>query len=227
MNKFDGIFGIDGPIMRFLNKMADVLIVSLLWLLCCLPVLTIGASTTALYYASMKSIWGEGSITKNFFKSFRENIKQSIVVELIFLVLLYVLYIDVQVIFQMEGSAAMFMRIFSMALVFIFVSLVSYIFPLLSRFVYSTGTLFKNAFLISLMNLPYTILIVLINISPVLLFLIRPDFFLRILPLILFMGAGFFAYINSLFFIRIFRKYTPKEVLEAEDKARKAAKEDF
>lgn len=211
-----GIFNLDGPLMQFLNKMADIMILSLLWLVCSLPVITIGASTTALYYASMKSIRDEGSTVKNFFKSFRENWKQAVLAELILLLITYILYIDLQVIFSLQGSAAGILQILFLVVVFVYVSLASYLFPLLARFIYSTKTLFKNAFLISVMNLPGTVVIVLVNALPVLLFVLRPDLFFRLLPLLLFMGTGLIAYLNSLLFIRIFRKYTPREYLEQE-----------
>ena len=64
-----GIFSLDGPLMQLLNKLADLLTLSILWLLGCLPIVTIGASTTALYYAVMKMIRGEGRVSSNFFKS--------------------------------------------------------------------------------------------------------------------------------------------------------------
>ena len=96
-------------------------------------------------------------------------------------------------------------------------AVLSYLFPLLSRFYYTTGVLIKNAVLIAMLNLPYTIVILLLNLAPWLLFFLRLDLFFRLLPVLVFLGAGLIAYVNSLMFQRIFRKYTPKEVLEEEE----------
>ena len=68
----------DNPIMNFLTIVCDIVILHFLWLLTSLPILTIGASTTALYYTTMKCIRnGQGGVVKLFFKSFRENFKQA------------------------------------------------------------------------------------------------------------------------------------------------------
>lgn len=206
-----GIFDIDSPLMQFLGKAADLLILSLLWLAGCLPLITIGTSTTALYYASIKAVREEGSPAKNFVKSFKENWKQSVMVELILLAAAWVFYIDVQLIFQAAGTLAEVLRILFVSLIFLYLALVSYIFPLLARFVYTLRALFRNAFLMSVLHLPYTFVIIALNLSPLILFLLRPDWFFRALPLILFLAPGLIAYVNSMLFLRIFKRYMPKE----------------
>lgn len=212
-----GLFNIDSPIMQALGKMADVMILSILWLLCCLPLITIGASTTALYYASIKSVLNEGHAVKCFFKSFKENWKQSIVVELFFLVIGYILYIDRQFFWNLEFSGAVILRIIFLVFLFVYACGLSYSFPLLSRFVYTTKNLLKNSFLMSILNLPYTIVILALDLLPVLFLLFKPDWFFRLLPIFLFAGAGTIAYVNSILFLRIFKKYMPEEYPEQEN----------
>ena len=64
------IFGLDGGIMKFLSKVSDICIISILWLICCLPIVTIGASTTAAYYTMVKVVKREiGTLHKEFFRS--------------------------------------------------------------------------------------------------------------------------------------------------------------
>ena len=213
-----GIFSVDGPLMQVLNKLADLLALSVLWLIGCLPVVTIGASTTALYYAVIKMIHGEGRVSSNFFKSYKQNLKQAIAVELIMAVAGLILFIDFRYAFAMQGAFAEFLSIATFCMLIIYAALLSYLFPLLSRFYYTTGVLFKNAALIALLNLPYTIVILLLNLLPWLLFFLRVDWVFRLMPVIVFLVPGLTAYVNSLMFLRIFRKYTPKEVLEEEEK---------
>ena len=72
------LFSYDSPFSRFLYFVADIVTLHFLWILYSLPIITIGASTTALYYSCMKRIrTGEGYVTQNFRKSFRQNFKQS------------------------------------------------------------------------------------------------------------------------------------------------------
>ena len=68
------LFNLDSPIMVFLSKMADLLILNLLALICCIPIITIGASMTAMSYVTLKMVRDEECyIAKDFFKSFRQN----------------------------------------------------------------------------------------------------------------------------------------------------------
>ena len=78
----------DNVIVRALNKICDMCCLNVLWLVCCIPVFTIGASTTALYTVMLKMVKNEeGYIFRGFFKAFKENFKQSTIMWLILLVL--------------------------------------------------------------------------------------------------------------------------------------------
>ena len=67
-------FSLDSPLMRFLSRLSDIFILNVLFLLCCIPVVTIGASATALYTVTLKMARNEESyITKGFFKAFKSN----------------------------------------------------------------------------------------------------------------------------------------------------------
>lgn len=197
--------------MQALSKAADLLVLSLLWLLGCLPLITVGTSTTALYYAAIKAIRGEGSITTNFFKSYRENLRQSVAAEIILLAAAYFFYIDLQIVFMQQGMLMEILRVLFLALLFVYLALAAYVFPLLARFIYTLPSLFKNAFLMSMLNLPYTFLVLALNLAPAALFAVRPDWCFRLLPLLLFVVPGLTAYLNALIFLRVFRKYMPPE----------------
>ena len=79
---------VDNPFFSFITKVVNMILLSLLWLMCCIPIFTIGASTTALYYAVQKNINHDlGNATQQFFRGFKENFKQSTLVWLILFVL--------------------------------------------------------------------------------------------------------------------------------------------
>ena len=70
----------ENPVIAFLNKMADLILLNLIFLLCCIPVVTIGPAITALYAVSLRSVrYGDGYVIQTFFRSFKQNFKQSFV----------------------------------------------------------------------------------------------------------------------------------------------------
>lgn len=74
----------ENPVIAFLNKMADLILLNLIFLLCCIPVVTIGPAITALYAVSLRSVrYGDGYVIQTFFRSFKQNFKQSFVVGMI------------------------------------------------------------------------------------------------------------------------------------------------
>ena len=82
------LFNYDNPVWRFIGKFFDVMILNLLWVVCSIPIVTMGASTTAVYYVTMKLVRDEdGPTIRSFFKSFKENFKQATIIWLILMVI--------------------------------------------------------------------------------------------------------------------------------------------
>ncbi|MBO5999901.1 MAG: YesL family protein, partial [Lachnospiraceae bacterium] len=68
------LFSMDSPLMKVLSRVADLLILNLLTVVCCIPVITAGAAFSAMYYVLLKMVRGEeGYIVKQYFKAFKEN----------------------------------------------------------------------------------------------------------------------------------------------------------
>ena len=85
------LFNLDSPIMVFLGKVGDLIWLNVLTMICCIPIVTVGASITALHYVSIKMVRNEeGYLTKNFFKSFRQNFFQATVLWVLMLFILAV-----------------------------------------------------------------------------------------------------------------------------------------
>ena len=71
-----GLFNYDNPVWRFIGKLGDLILLNILWTICSIPIFTIGASTTAVYYVTLKLVRDEDSSTiKGFFHSFKSNFK--------------------------------------------------------------------------------------------------------------------------------------------------------
>ena len=80
-------FSSESPLFSKLNTLADLVLLNLLTILCSLPVVTAGASITALYYTMYKLRNQEAKLYRAFFKAFKENFKQATIIWLVLLVI--------------------------------------------------------------------------------------------------------------------------------------------
>lgn len=141
----------NGKFYALVEDIADIFYLNVLWLICSLPIITIGASTTALLYVSMRRELGEDSyILKDFFRSFKENFLESSYVWVIMLLLDSAL-VCAAVWCLRNGSAIAMILLVLISFAFIICALVLlYIFALLARFKNTLSTAVINAFLISI-----------------------------------------------------------------------------
>lgn len=147
------LFNLDNPVMSFITKITYSAYLNILWFVCCLPIVTAGASTTALFYVTLKLVKNEeGNLTKAFFHSFRENLKQATVIWLILLAAGIILAVDGYVLYHMRFSNAFWTIITAVFFVVLaaYAVILMYIFPLLSRFQNTTAAMFKNAIMIGM-----------------------------------------------------------------------------
>ncbi|HCT93077.1 MAG TPA: hypothetical protein DF613_17085 [Lachnospiraceae bacterium] len=205
------VFSMDGPLWRALNFIADVVILHFLWLFCSLPLVSIGASTTALYYAMMKRIrTNEGHVTSNFWQSFKANFRQATIFWLIVAAVAAVLWVDFNFCFTWGGTMGHIMLAGCSLLLVPCWMVLLYLFPVLSKFEGSIYTIFKNSFLMSIRHLPLTLLLTVIWATVWLMLAIFPPF----TGLMLVCGAGLLAWVTSYIYIQIFRTYLPDEAEE-------------
>ena len=160
-------FSYESKFSQLLMKLCYACYLNLLWLLCSLPVFTIGASTTALYYASLKVVRGEESyVGRLFFRAFRENFRQATVLWLILLGIGLFLGADGYILYHLRaasaGTAAIFWSLI-LALVIavsvVYVIVLEYVFPLLASVSNTNRAMLKNSFLIGTHYLFATILV--------------------------------------------------------------------
>ena len=162
----NGLFNLDSPIMRFLSKVCDLMILNVMCIICCLPIVTAGASITALYTITMKMVRGEESyIFKGFLKAFKENFKQSTIIWLIMAVLGIFVFVDYQAASLLPENMSNLFRILIGALIIFYLMVLSYIFPYTARFANNIKNIFKNSLLIAILNLPWTILVIALPIA--------------------------------------------------------------
>lgn len=211
-------FNMDNPFFRALGRLADLMILNISFIIFSIPIFTIGASITGMYYVTLKMAENEeGYIFKGFWKSFKQNFKQATALWLIILGVGIVLLLDLQIIRNAQGTGFTVMRVMIIAVSAIYMMVALYVFPVLSRF-YNTirGTL-KNSLLISIANFPYTILMLVITIAPVIVTFING--YTLWYGLLVWLLAGFSAitFANSFFMKKVLAKYMPKDETDASD----------
>lgn len=196
----------DSAYTQIMTKIFNIFWLSILWLLCCIPVITIGASTIALYYVMLKLVKDEETtVTREFFHSFKQNFLQSLPVTVIVLVVVVVLVAD----FHILGAAgraqgASFMYGFCIVLGIICAAVFSYVFPLLAKFENMVKKTFENGARLAASHIGQTLVITAVNLFPVLWFLISSQTFSAIFWIWVFVGGGVQAFVNSLFLVKIF-----------------------
>lgn len=205
---FSGFFNYDNPIWRFIGKFWDIIILSILWTVCSIPIVTIGASTTAMYYVTLKLVRDEDGYTfRSFFKSFKENFKQSTIIWLIFLlagiILGFDLYFFVKIFNGSQQVKTVMMAVF-MAMAFIYLAMFTYVFPLQSRFVNPVKRTIFNSFFMSVRHIFQTIGMIVIDVGIIFLAF-------SYIPQLLIFGVALLAFVNSYMLASVFKKYIPEE----------------
>ncbi len=214
-----GLFSMESPLFRFLSRLADIVILNLLFVLCSIPIVTIGASLTALNYVMLKIKDNEeGYITRSFFHSFKQNFRQATVIWLIMLLLAIVLGIDFYLTWALQSTLSQtmltVMRVLVYMGVFLWLMLFSYVFPLQAKFYNSIWGTFRNAALLALGNFPWTFCMVAVLVLAVIATFWNAYTMWYGIMIWLLMGFALVAWIDSHILHRVFKKILPPEEKE-------------
>ncbi len=195
------LFNLENPIWRFIGNLADLFALSFFWYLLCIPVLTAGNATTAMYYVTLKlSSKQEGYTLRSFWKSFRLNFRQAVILGSAALIAGGILFIDIY--FCLVSGKTFSYVLFPAAVIICIFYLIftSLLFPLLARCENTIKGLLKQCLSICLKEfLPlFSTVIMTLGIFAAGIFLFWP---------LLLLAPGLSAYINSHIYNRIFEKY--------------------
>lgn len=200
---FGSIFNPENKFWQTLDHLADLLILSLLWLLCSLPLVTAGAATTALYDAAAHCLHGpEPMPWKRFVQTFRRELLPASLVTVVWGAVLLMLVYALQMTAAAASagtSAAWAALIFCLVVMILPVGAACWMFPLLSRFTFRPVDLMLTSLRLALGRLPRTLGLVLI--LAVSIFLIR----LLLFPVILLPGIA--AWLFAALLEPVFHQY--------------------
>ena len=209
---FRSFFNPESPFFRFTGRVLDIVVLSVLWLVCSLPIVTIGPASAALYYSCAKCLrHQEPGPYRNFLSAFRQNLKTGIgatVVSLLLAVLLDAGYLFLVMAAGAGGSVWGVVRIMYLVLLVIPVSMVSCAFPLLSRFTYTVGSLLSNSLRLTFRHLPRTVAAGALTVTAVILTVLFWYYGVMLLT------PALCALLSTFLLEPVFRKYTPEEELE-------------
>ena len=202
-------FSIDSPLLRALNKVADLIWLNILFIVCCIPVFTLGAALSAMYSVTLKMTANEeGSISQCFFKAFRQNFKQATILWLILLGFGLVIILDFLVVPFMGGIIYEIAFWFLCVIGILYIMVFSFSFPLQSKFENTVKRTLMNALFLSFFHLfPTTIVVSLLTAIPGLIVYFVPSLILKALPFVILILFSGIAFLNSKLLMPIFRQY--------------------
>ena len=189
--------------MRALSDLSTLVFLNILTLIFSIPIVTAGAALAAMHYVIIEMIEERGGgLPGEYWKRFKENLKNATPVWLILLAAVLFLYADYRLIGGGQLGLPRVMLIPIYAGLFVVAAIYVYVIPLTARFVYSTGAAFKNAAILAVAYFPRTIIMIAFSaVIPFLLFNVT-----RILPLFFLLGISLPAYFCALAYEPVFRK---------------------
>lgn len=199
------LLDVDGPVITFLTKTGELILLSLIWVVSSLPVITIGASTTALYYSVVKNIRkNRGYPLREFFKAFKRSFLNATLITAVLLLWGAALYRLVTIAISLESTQGSFLLRIYTVIIAVTLAVVIYIFPIISRFRISAGESMGLAFVMAGRCIGYTVLL-LVG-SGVMVYLCI--YFIPILAILIL--PSFWTLLSSLLIEKALRKYMPE-----------------
>lgn len=196
------------PVLDFINTLCNYVVLNLVFLITCLPVITIGTALASLYSVTLREARGEyGYLVRTYIKEFRQNLKSGTAAFAILFVIGAVLLFNIAFWFGLGGIPAGIvtglLAIAMIAWLFTF----TYTFPLIARFKNTTRQTLKNAFCLMMSNVKATFALLLIYITVVCFcFFLAPMKILMVL-----FGFAFIAYCQSFIFKKVFEPYEKEQ----------------
>ena len=206
------LFQYDSPLITWINRMGRIVILNLLWTITSIPVLTIGASTAAMYRIAIALAEKSEDlrIFKDYFSAFRTNLKQGTLVMLILLVPIALVILNLLMLFSGRLGASLFTYFVCFIPVPPLLFILAYVFGYIALFEDKPMRTIINCAVISIANLPKTIAMVVLNLLPIVLCLFATELFLRLLFVWLLFAFALIAYLNSKLLLKAFRPYLDK-----------------
>lgn len=189
------MFSSDSKPVVYLSKFVDMIVLNVIFLVCCIPVFTAGAACTAMYYTCVKVIRkDEGTVFREYFHSFRENFVAATGIWMVILAIQSLMAANILAAFvYAKGTYGAIIAGFSISASLIILAIGVYVFPVLSRFMVKGRDLLRMALVMAVANGKSTVLLVLLVFLFVVLLVLGWPFW----PLILLLAPGIAALLSA------------------------------
>ncbi len=201
-------FVIDSPVMRFLGRIGDIIILNLIFVVTALPVITVGTALSALYTVAMKLARGEDpSVLREYMRAFRRNMKPATICWLIMAAAGALIFLDFRLVGAFGGALYTVVRLLLAMIFGVWMLTFLYLFPYIARFENTVFHSVKNALFLSAAHLPSTVMMLVVSVGLIVVTLFTSRTF--VIGTIGWFFAGFaaVAYVQSFLLSRIFAKY--------------------
>lgn len=208
-------FSWDSPLSQSISRAVDYVVINILWFICCIPIVTIGAATTARFYVAMKIVRREEpSVFKSFFKSFKENFTISTKMWLLEIAVLLFFVLDWSLILQAEPTQLTFtfkIMLFVVSILVLSVCFSSFAF--IARFEMTFFEYIKASAVFSFIKFPRMVLALIMFVSPIVLMYL----YMQWLPAVITVIPALELYFNAAMFVRAFKKLEPEKEEKPEE----------
>lgn len=199
----------DGLLARIVRYIWNLFVLNICFILCCLPVITIGAAISAMYAVFLND-FRESGVLRKFFGAFAENFKQATVIWLIFMALAAVLAANWYYLLTYSlGGNGLLLAVAAVVSV-LYLSVVSFAFALQAKYENSPLQTMKNALILSIGKFFSGVLMSFVNLFPVIMFVVDLDVFVNVVAIWIPLGFALQIQINALIVRRVFRKLQPQ-----------------
>lgn len=199
----------ESPVIRIVGKYADLMVLNLLWLLCSVPVFTIGASTTALLRA-VTAVREDGERpVRVFFATLRGKFRKATLAWLIALAVGGVILYNILFACTIQADWKLVLIGAWIALAFLYLVCVSYVFPVFTKYDLPIGKTMKAAFFAGMSKLEITLAVIVLNAIPVVLALFFTYYFLHLLVVWLLFGFSLIAFVDMWLIEKVFLRIDP------------------
>ncbi len=201
------LFDYDGPLMRALVYLGDLILLNVLFLLCCVPVVTAGASAAALYTVTFRTLDDKGGhVCRQFFTAFGANFKKATLEWLVMLAVAGLLYADFCIITQTAFAGKAVIEVAFVLVLSLYLPTLTFLFPLQAYYENTVAKTLKNAVALGIAKLPQSVLLIALYGVPLVLLYFDIGVFFRLLPVWLIVGYALSAQLAARLLRRIFRK---------------------
>jgi len=205
------LFSPDSGLYKGLSMVGDLMLLNFLFILCCIPVVTAGASAVAMYTVTLKIAAGEeGGVVKPFFKAFKGSLFRATAMWLIFLAAGYLVVLGIRVISANPGALPWVFNVAYAVVGILILAVMTWAWPMEAKFINTMMRMLKNAFILAMTHPLITLAAMILRLIPVALAVYATYWFLATAIVWFLFGFSGIAMINSLMFNKVFQPLIKK-----------------